>query len=611
MRFNKKLVYSILFLVLIVFVIFQIVQISKFKSLPSPLLGGDYYYQLGVVNHLKYGGSFFQSSSEKGGVPGYLYLYAVPIALFSSITHVSSMESMFIFSVIYFIIAYLLWFFLINMLFKNPYVALIGSLLLNPLSKYPLLKYTPFTQLVMIPLFLYVLYIFFEVKKVKGNLLKIVSLSVVFGLLSISHALAFSNSIIILLVFFIYEHYAHPKNKKQIDLKWLVFIMIAIPITLLYFYRPIFVFHFSRPYDRVHLDTPDYAYPNVQSAFIKQVLHDIFNFSGLFQSTITIFFLASGYFIFKKRKKKEAKFIALFFIASLTDVLSVFVTQLFGFNLGPPWVITFFFNPSRIILALYALMFSVDYTAKWMAKKKVLAKRFAEEILLILIICVLTFYSVSATLSFQKKNRFFSAVYSPVPSQFQSMADFVIKNTNVNDVFMSSKELSFILNSLTGRKVLTNRWAHQNDPWSNVPRRDLIETLILYGDNLSLIKKLIKEYDVKYLYWDIDWPLTEFSFNSNGQVIGLYDPLIVLNKGDNEKVLINNGILYQHLFTQVDPAEYGNDKIKKFDSFIILDKNYRSFEKPWRANLDPYLKMVWNYTQNGSMVSAIYKINLN
>ncbi len=115
--------------------------------------------------------------------------------------------------------------------------------------------------------------------------------------------------------------------------------------------------------------------------------------------------------------------------------------------------------------------------------------------------------------------------------------EWIEKNTDINDVILTSNEVGFALNGLTGRKGINFRRAHSGS-YVDVDSRYLDAAIILYGNNSEDIKKLLKKYDVKYVYWEYYWVNSEFiiDFTTNN-VMGWYDPLMVLYSPKKEGLL--------------------------------------------------------------------------
>lgn len=63
--------------IIIVFIIVQYMTVKDMVSLPSPIYGGDLYYQLGQTNNVKYNGNPLESANTKGSLPIYFVVYSL------------------------------------------------------------------------------------------------------------------------------------------------------------------------------------------------------------------------------------------------------------------------------------------------------------------------------------------------------------------------------------------------------------------------------------------------------------------------------------------------------------------------------------------------------
>jgi hypothetical protein len=137
--------------------------------------------------------------------------------------------------------------------------------------------------------------------------------------------------------------------------------------------------------------------------------------------------------------------------------------------------------------------------------------------------------------------------------------------------------------------------------------RELAAAIIFYGNDSQAKKELLKKYDIHYLYWDTFWIQSEYSFNDQGQVNSWFDPIVLFDSADKRDILQKYNISYFSQNTWLDPAARGPD-FNKFDFIFISPQNYYNFTHPWNPGLDSYLQEVWNYSQNGQVVSRLYKI---
>jgi hypothetical protein len=196
--------------------------------------------------------------------------------------------------------------------------------------------------------------------------------------------------------------------------------------------------------------------------------------------------------------------------------------------------------------------------------------------------------------------------YNPMSEQYSSLQNYLLENTEVCETILSTKELSFAVNGISGRKLMVNRWAQQNNPYLDFSERDIDASIILYGNNASKKLELIKKYDIKYLYWDTHWADLEYRFSENNS-LSPCDPLLAFYNPKYEQKLDENGVKYYRVDWWVDPCQH---KPKKFDLLMISTENYRNSVKPWKKDLDPYLEEVWNYSSDGQKIAILYKINI-
>jgi hypothetical protein len=503
-----------------------------------------------------------------------------------------------------FIVASVIWFYLFRVLFKDDWIALIGVVLANGISAYPILKYTNFTHQIMIPLFILALYLAFKERKIIYYAL----LGLVYGLLTLSHMVAFVGATLIILTFVIYEIY---KNKNRIldylkdNIKnWGVFGAIALPILMLYWYKPIFVYHLHRPYDRLHMDVIDFGRLDVQINFLFDMIKTYLLNFGSISSIINTLLLWVGLYAFYTSKEDTLKeFIKIFGIGAIFATFCYFITEpLLKMHFVPTYMHGFYLWVTAIIVGLYGLNYIKENLNLNELNKKV--------VVFGLLFIILFANSSYAFVNYINNDRWANAGKYPMPEHYVSLQNYLLKNTNVNDVILSTKELSFVINAISGRKVMVNRWAHQNDPYINLPQRDMDAAVILYGNDTKKKLELIKKYNVSYLYWDYYWINSEFQFDKYGRIIGMYDPLMTYDTKENREYLDEYGVKYIPMYYWVDPSTRYNN-VRKFHILVISPQNYYNFTNPWKPDLNKYLVEVWNYTYNGHKIAVLYKIKVD
>ena len=607
----------------------QIYSYSQFKSLPSPIYGGDYYFQMGMVNHIRYGGNPLESNAIVGTVPGYLPLYSYLCAVFCNILNLDTIKGMLYFSIIIFIVSSIIWYILFKTLFENEYIAIIGVILTNGINYYPILKYTPFTLHVMIPLFILFLYLSYRNKDIKYY----IPLGIIYGLMAISHTVAFVGATLIILTLMAYEFYKNKDDLKNYLMEhiknWGLMWIVGLSISMLYWYKPIFKYHLYRPYDRIHMDTWDFGRLDIQLSFLfDEIVKYLFNFSSISGIIITVLTWIGLYGIYKGNdtNKDLLNFLKVFGLGAIISVFSYFITEpILHINFIPSYMESFYLWTLSIIIALYGLRYAVNNLKNTIKStdnngnnneinKNVKSVNninniFNKKIIvLLLIFLILSINSIMAFNTYVSSDRWAQVAKNPLPPEYQSLQKYIIKNTNVNDVILSTKELSFAVNSLTGRKIMVCRWAQLNNPYIPVYQRDMDAAVILYGNNTNKKLELLRKYNVSYLFWHYNWINTEYKIDRNGRLLGIFDPLMTYDTEKNRRYLSHYNVKYSPMYFWVDPA-CRSDKIRKYHLLLISPYNYYAYTHPWHPDLDRYLVEVWNYSINGYKVAALYKIN--
>ncbi len=613
--------HSLFFANLLFLLIFFFYNIKSFKSLPSCLYGCDYYYQLGHIYHFYSGGAFMESSSIQGALPGYMPLYSFLVFLFGSILNLDPFHAQIYFSLVILFFSYLILYVFGLFLFEEKILANIFALLyVFPLN--PVIKYTVFTKAILIPLVLLFLYLIIFKKK---NLFISLGLGISTGLLGISHPVAFVGMVFILFYFFIFEILSKKFSKK--DLKYyFVFLITSLPISLMYWFKPLFVYHGKMKYDRLHMDSPDFGRFDVKIRFLKETFTSYLSMTSFLSLLKSVFIVLGLYYLFKKffRSKKQSdniRFIFHFFIISLLLTFSYFITEpLLHQNLVNHYLRDFYLSFSIIMIMTLGIKYSYSKLKFFLNKMRkffinnknnkeefkfnLLFKQANYFILIFLIFLISFLFNFINTV--KHDNFWKNAKKDIVPKYMKSLQFYLLNSSNVDDVILTTKELGFAINSLTGRKLLTNRWAHQNNPYIDMPRRDLVAAIILYGNNTIDKLKLILKYNVSYIYWDYYWFNSEYNIINNNLVP--YDPLIVFDNSYTRKILDYYGIKYLPSFFWIDPSHWYN-YVRRYNILFILPNNYLNYTHPFSKDLDPFIYEVWSYKYKNKKIAVLYKIN--
>lgn len=603
-----KLDIILILILLIFFISTNIITYSKMQQLPSPIYGGDLYYQMGCINHIKYGGNTFDNCNLISQNPGYFPLYSFFVASFSNLFNLETMKAEFLFSNIILFLGILISYILFKKLLKNSYVATIGVLLFIK-SASPILKYTDFAMILMAPLFILALYLFYEKQTYPNAIL----LAIITGLGNLSHSVFLPVTYFILAVFTLIL--LNNKDITKINLKDLktnlisllpylcIIFGISFLISLLYWFEPLFISKAQTSLHYLDWNGPgDMSKTGLQFKILFNIIKITFlSFSNFTRILMSLFaLLGIFYLITIKNLKNKFKFTIISTISLILITFSYFLTiPILGIHFVPDYI---FFVFGTVIITLYVLT-NLEITLA-LIKQKLPQSSKIITFSLILIIFLLTI-SFIGTAHQYRQNKWYQASLNPIPEYQISMQNYILKNTDVNDIILTTKETGFMLNALTGRKLVNGRRA-QNDPFEDMDRREMESAVILYGNNTETKKELIKKYSIKYLYWDYYWINTEYHFDQEGKISGWFDPLISINQ-TYINLLKQNNVSYKIQNTYVDPA-LKSQYHPTFDLIFITPNNYRNAITPWKEDLDKYLEEVWSYEQEGQKIAVLYKI---
>jgi len=616
--------YAILLAIIFFLLFINYLFIKPLISLPAPLYGGDYYFQLSQTNHVKYGGSPLESSNIVGALPSYFVIYSAFTGWIARIFSINAILAEFSFSYIIIILSAIVMFFLSLKLFKNDLMSIIAVLSLVTVSAFPIVKYTVMVEALLIPLLFLCIYNFIT----KKSLINSAILGVVYGLVGLGHAVAFmASSVLMAFVFIYFEILANPdlkirkiKETKKIEFKkllnaiwpYLIVLAIALPIIMLWWFKPVFVYHGQTSLHQIDANNTDWSQGSIQFNFLFDTLKTtFFNFANIYTIIFSLLNIAGLLALFfLKTKNTQLRFVKFIIVSAFILVFHYFITQnLLGFNLVPEYISYLILEPAKVLMLCLGAYFIYNLLKKFVFKTDNNANNSHNTLVNyaffgITIILMLA-WQVNAY-NHRVDNKWYGAGFNELPPNIKELSNYLVANTNVYDTILTSKELGFALNSLSGRKLVITRRAH-TDPFIDLDSREIDSAIVLYGNDSAPRKEIIQKYNIKYLYWDNYWIQSEFQINEQGQIEGWFDPLVMFDSPEKQETLKAYNVSFFTQNTWIDPAVKG-EYVKKFNLLFISPQNYNSFAHPWNNGLDSYLQEVWNYSQSGAVVSRLYKI---
>ncbi len=594
------------------FLVLHFTLTSPLIALPSPIYGGDYYYQLGQTQHVKYGGSSLESATINGALPGYFVLYTTIAGNISKILNLDAIKTEFILSYIFIVLSVIIMFTLSKKLFKNSLLAAITCLIFISAHRIPVIKYTDFAYLIMMPLLFLTTYYYINDRSIKNSII----LGLLYGLIGLTHSVAFISSSFFIVAVLIYYTLTpiikEIKQNKKFNLKetkvllpYIIIFAIGISIALLWWFKPLFIHHGHTSLNYTEWNNQNWGSISYQITFlwqtIKENLFNISDFRAILFSLFNIFGIVGLLTI--KNKSKEIKYLSFILISSSIITFHYLITQnILNTNFIPDYMAFLILSPVLMLLFTFGVYFSFILLKKLLKNIKFDSKLFYIIIIALLLITQSTLYTKKT------EDQWYNAGKAELPPYLTAFQEYAEENTDVYDTIITTKEVGFSVNAMTGRKLVVVRRA-QNDPFLEMDQREMDVAIILYGNNTELKKELIKKYDIKYLYWDYYWIQSEYQYDRNGNLLGAFDPLFAFQSEEYEDQLTENNITYEIKNTWVDPALRG-DHFKTFDLIYVSADNYYNQTHPWTPDLDPYLEKVWSYSQGTQEIAQLYKVNI-
>ncbi len=590
-----------LIIIALIVLFFSLLQVSfslKAKQLPACLYGCDLYSHLGTLYHLAEGGSIFQNGQLAWAKPWTPLLYHHLVVTFSKGVGLELLFGQIWFNVFLFILTCFLLSYLANKIFNSPWLPVFLVLLLS--ERFPVYKYGDFSFLVTLPLFVFVSY-FFIFKKQRNW--KTLFLSAFFyGLNGYSHTVSFIGINLYLLLCFLFELWDERSDKINLlrtIRSYVALLCLGFPIALLYWWWPIVNgFHAINPSSRY--GDKDFSRLEVGLSESREYFERFFYLQEINIYTVIMIF-GSVIFLLQWRgntlSPQVKRFLAILLLTSFIGMNHHFVTApILGITAFPGFFALLFLLPIMICFVYLILSYLLRMVPNKLFQNAIIGMLF----------CLLffeAFFHQRAVLSGAGLN---GHALTPLPNHYLALSSYLQRNSLVSDVILTTKELCFAVNGLTGRKCMVYRSTH-TDPFSDVWTSQVEAALALYGDNQNVTKEILEKYEVKYLYWNDFWEESEFLKKDNQSFP--FDPLLVPDQKTFRKMLELNNVKFTSGDYWFDPGYQGAD-IPRLSGIMINADNYYAPEHPWHHSLDPFLSEVWSYNEGGRVVAKLYRVTI-
>jgi hypothetical protein len=612
-KFVRKNRFDIVFLtvIIIIFSVYQYSIIDDMKQIPACLFGCDHYNHLGRVHHLYDGGSFFEDHATKGENPwipsGYHFLVFTLGKFFSLEPHVA-------FNFIT-LLSGILCIFAIFLFFREVFGESVYGYIAFPLflHSFPIFKYTDFAMFIAMPFFFYVFSRFFK-KRTYQNALFV---GITFGIIGVINSNAFLT-----LVFFIMGSFfmmfipeviklkrkdinnIWKRTHKELIIPFTIITLVGLTLSMIFWFKPIFVNHMhilniQSEYDYADLSQSGIFFSEI-FMWIKQLF---FRFNTLHTALLSLGALLTIVFLstikFKAEQKERAELLKVLFIGSAFAVFSfVIMYPLTGINLFPQRMFMFTFGIIHLMLSFYMFFILMHIFKPY--RKIILS-------LMVILFLIVGFQNFSNHFKWMQTDGFFQTAYTELDPVRSDIQDWVKSNTNVRDVFLTTNELSFMLNGITGRKMMTFRRSHGSQ-FIDFNQRMMDAAVMIYGNDSSKTKELLHKYHVDYFYWDYYWFNTDYHYDEQGNIHGIFDPFVTFDIPENRAYLDRYGVSYFPKHWYIDPGVQF-PKIRKYDLLFIKSATMNQ-SKPWSTTFDSMIEEARSVSAQGQRYASIYRINI-
>lgn len=535
--------------------------ISQLKQIPSPLYGGDLYNGLGGVNHIMEGGNPFESAQMAGEPPWVPWLYHLSVALFSGLGGLDAVHGLLYFSLVIELLSLVVMYALASRVVGDKRVALVAVVLFS--SQFPAFKYGQMANALFMPGMLLALYLFGK----RQDNLSAALVGIMIGLAALTNTQAFFVANIIFgfaALWWLYPIFKKGgldaktvKENSGLIYRLALIFSIGFILAMPFWFGPIFEFHGQTPNDIQNITYPDVTqlpvFIGISWALILSLLLP-FELSGT-GAIFSILNLAGLYFMAKNPGKYQ--FAAILVATTLVCILHPIITLPLIHN---QFMSSIMLERTSLLTAAILVgigVFGLMGMAGGGKKGTGIAVAFI----------LLAGFHVATGLSAMGSNQWTLVGKSPLSPYHAELAGWIKENTDVNDVFLTTNEDGFMMNALTGRKVVSYRRAHSS-PYTDMHERMADQAVMVYGTDSAKTRELLDKYDVKYLLATYNWVSNEFQVSESGELLGFFDPLDVPDNSSNREYWDENGVSYISVTMSMDPAPRPN--VPLYDLIVAL-----------------------------------------
>ncbi len=561
-----------LMIILIVVASLHIYLFSQLEHVPSPIYGGDLYRERGFVQYILNGNNYWTDPYFKGELEFYPPLGYIIAAIVVLITGLS-VDTVISFSPIIItpLIVYA-FYTLGSIILKRKSAAFVMALTALAYNFFPV-KHTYGLGIFFALLFLRE---FFRLEqesilktKIKGGIF--------LGLAALSHYQPFLFTLGMTGTSIILEYLLRIRKErkiftlaKELIKKYFTMFFIAFVISLIFFGPLIAKYQMKTP-NR----TQEYSQFDVNRHGIEWVAGTLWN-QFIQTNNIPSFFTGIlgllGLLLCMMNKDKTEQRYSIFLLIGITLTAGHYLITKPIFN---AWIV-----PSHMMAGLFIpFIILVGWGTRFITAITQNKTRHAEIIITSLIAFFMILPMITAQVDNYNNDRWtqYGRQIDGSTGALYQMAEWILENTNNDDVFLANDESAFAINALTGRQVVAVRRTHAS-PYADVDKRYADAIVMLYGNNNKTIQQLLKQYSVSYVMFD------QFLLTS---------PMIT--NTEHKQYLEENGVKFSIQNVRLDPA--GPDTAV-YESIVV---------PPQELTITNLVQPAAQFTAGGQPIVVLYK----
>jgi len=482
---------------------------AQYKTVPSPVFGGDVYRDRGFVQNIAQGNAIWSDAFYANEIQYYGYIAP---ALEAGVVKLFNMkvDTVFLyFGIVFLIISLICWYVLGLEFFGDKKFALITAISSLVFNLYNL-KFAYLAAGVFVPLFLY-----YWIKYEKNN--KMID-GVLTGLMLGITCLIYGGYLIPLsAIFFGYMIISFFKDIfndifKDIKLKNLGKILEVLGKLILHYtkkyYLATIVFALAMStyfvpliikYQLKIVNNVPYWGDIAPRAlnfrwFIEIIRGMFFNYSNVLLFIVSVICLLGIVGLLLSKSSIQKKIILYSILIDLVLIIHHWITiPLFNTYFWPSkMLIIQFFLPLLFVVGIKFLIGLIFKDEKNNNRQWIIYAAIA----VLLIVSATNFISMKNS-QWEK----YGITENPYVDQLYVLADHIDNVVQKNQVILSNDETGFMLAVLSGRKVMLTRRTHASY-YVDIDKRIADASVAMFGRDINLTKKILADYDVKYFYMD-------------------------------------------------------------------------------------------------------------